>query len=249
MNLFILFPFHDHSIFHSLFTLFSSSLTTCPGYHGESFDQVCTYALNFMRIQWDKTQLQLAQVEYTPTQLDFLALLFTVVKLLYIGGALPRCVRVVHLLDSAARASAQELHKTLIRNEAAYFGCVKQLVLQHPPPPLPQAAGTLPLYLCGDSHCLSGLPLQPCDACHALPFSFVFSRICLLGHAVPAGLESPALHSANCYKMRMMLVSKPHSRHHFTPAVTKVDVMFSVCWCYKYLASLKQQQWYAETCA
>lgn len=119
-------------------------------------------------------------MEYTPTQLDFLALLFTVVKLLYIGGALPRCARVVHLLDSAARASAQELHKTLIRNEAAYFGCVKQLVLQHPPPPQPQAAGTLPLYLCGDSHCLSGLPLQPCDACHALPCSFVFShKLCL----------------------------------------------------------------------
>ena len=105
------------------------------------------------------------QVEYTPTQLDFLALLFTVVKLLYIGGALPRCARVVHLLDAASRASAQELHKTLIRNEAAYFGCVKQLVLQHPPPPQPQAAGTLPLYLCGDSHCLSGQHTQcqyPC---------------------------------------------------------------------------------------
>ncbi|DBA71347.1 TPA: hypothetical protein ACH3X2_011156 [Trebouxia sp. C0005] len=99
---------------------------------------------------------EVQKVEYTPTQLDFLALLFTVVKLLYIGGALPRCARVVHLLDSAARASAKELHKTLIRNEAAYFGCVKQLVLQHPPPPQPQAAGTLPLYLCGDSHCLSG---------------------------------------------------------------------------------------------
>ncbi|KAL0051898.1 hypothetical protein WJX82_004074 [Trebouxia sp. C0006] len=46
---------------------------------------------------------EVQKVEYTPTQLDFLALLFT-----------------------------------------------------HPPPPQPQAAGTLPLYLCGDSHCLSG---------------------------------------------------------------------------------------------
>ena len=100
-------------------------------------------------------QTELLQVEYTSTQLDFLALLFTVVKLLYIGGALPRCARVVHLLDAASRASAQELHKTLIRNEAAYFGCVKQLVLQHPPPPQPQPAATPPLYLCGDSHCLS----------------------------------------------------------------------------------------------
>ena len=170
--------------FHPLFNLFSTffhPVITCHGHHGESLGQVYTCALDFTRIQWDKAQLVLAQVEYTPTQLDFLALLFTVVKLLYIGGALPRCARVVHLLDSAARASAQELHKTLIRNEAAYFGCVKQLVLQHPPPPQPQAAGTLPLYLGGDSHCLSGLPLQPCDACHALPFSVVFStQLCVL---------------------------------------------------------------------
>ena len=110
-------------------------------------------------------QTQCLQVEYTSTQLDFMALLFTVVKLLYIGGALSRCARVVHLLDAASRASAQELHKTLIRNEAAYFGCVKQLVLQHPPAPQPQPAATSPLYLCGDSHCLSGMnvtyPLPP----------------------------------------------------------------------------------------
>lgn len=101
--------------------------------------------------------VRLLQVEYTSTQLDLLALLFTVVKLLYMGGALPRCARVVHLLTAASAASSQELHKTLIRNEAAYFGCVKQLVLQHPPPPQPQPAATLPLYLCGDSHCLSGV--------------------------------------------------------------------------------------------
>ncbi len=152
-----------------------------------------------------------AQVEYTPTQLDFLALLFTVVKLLYIGGALPRCARVVHLLGPAARASAKELHKTLIRNEAAYFGCVKQLVLQHPPPPQPQAAGTLPLYLCGDSHSLSGPPSQPYDACHALPFNFVFSScafwICLLWSCCAcwactySAIEILALASAYCYKM------------------------------------------------
>ena len=95
------------------------------------------------------------QVEYSDTQLDFLALLFTVVKLMYMGGALARCAPVVQLLTSASQASQQELHKTLVRNEAAYFGCVKELIL-HYPPPQPQVPQPKPLYLCGDSHCLSG---------------------------------------------------------------------------------------------
>ncbi|PNH11189.1 E3 ubiquitin-protein ligase [Tetrabaena socialis] len=67
-------------------------------------------------------------------------------------------------------ASTVELHTTLIRNEAAYFGCVLQLLRGQPPPtaawslpppdapspvPQPPAASLPPLFLCGDSHCLS----------------------------------------------------------------------------------------------
>ncbi len=84
----------------------------------------------------------------------------------------------LHVVRGCAvcRASAKELHTTLIRNEAAYFGCVLQLLRDHPPPQaLPPgcsssdsgpdtgmapgghtAAGARPLFLCGDSHCLSG---------------------------------------------------------------------------------------------
>ena len=104
------------------------------------------------------TMFCLLQVNYSSSQLDLLALLFTVVKLMYMGGALSRCAPLVQLLDTASQASAQELHKTLVRNEAAYFGCVKQLILQYPPPPQPQIPQPKPLYLCGDSHCLSGEP-------------------------------------------------------------------------------------------
>ena len=60
-------------------------------------------------------------------------------------------------VEPARRASARPLHTTVIRNEAAYFGCVAQLLADHPPPPLATPAGShAPLYLCGDSHCLSG---------------------------------------------------------------------------------------------
>ena len=99
-----------------------------------------------------------AQVDYNPQQLDALALVFTAAKLLFVGGALCRCRRLAALVEPARRASRRPLHQTLVRNEAAYFGCVAQLLgPAHAPPPAP-APGLErePLYLLGDSHCLSG---------------------------------------------------------------------------------------------
>eukprot|EP00891_Asterochloris_glomerata_P005922 jgi/Astpho2/5922/fgenesh1_pg.00080_%23_120_t len=95
-------------------------------------------------------------VEYSPAQLDFLALLFTAVKVLYTGGALPACCRLVRVLEPLRQASHQPLHHTLIRNETAYFGCIQQLLTEAPPPALPLEGTSRPLFLCGDSHCLAG---------------------------------------------------------------------------------------------
>ena len=97
-------------------------------------------------------------MEYDPAQLDALALVFTAAKLLFVGGALDRCRRLAALVEPARAASRRPLHQTLVRNEAAYFGCVAQLLgPAHAPPPAP-APGLErePLYLLGDSHCLSG---------------------------------------------------------------------------------------------
>lgn len=141
-------------------------------------------------------------LDYSDQQLDLLAVLFTAVKMLYIGGALTAAERLCTLIEPARRASRRPLHTTRIRNEAAYYGCVLQLLRGHPPPPWPpeqlqpllhapvhcvgvdaggaaggsagssseHAAGSAsaaaataalaalprPLYLLGDSHCLSG---------------------------------------------------------------------------------------------
>ncbi|KAG2443101.1 hypothetical protein HYH02_009515 [Chlamydomonas schloesseri] len=119
---------------------------------------------------------------YSPDQLDALALLFTAAKLLYVGGALGAAAALVAAVEPLRRASAVELHTTLIRNEAAYFGCVQQLLAPPHTPPQPQpqpqpsagagagaavegqgaetaavptGSAARPLYLCGDSHCLS----------------------------------------------------------------------------------------------
>ena len=102
----------------------------------------------------------LRQVEYSPEELDALALLFTAVKVVYLGGAIGRAARLIELLEAARRASRKPLHTTLIRNEAAYFSCIAQLLREHPPPP-PSPKQLRPLFLCGDSHTLSGGSCPP----------------------------------------------------------------------------------------
>jgi hypothetical protein len=98
----------------------------------------------------------MGKVEYLPDQLDALALLFTAVKVLFLGGGLLQALRLCQLLDPAIAASKVPLHLTLIRNEAAYYGCIRQLLDLAPSYPLADAPELQPLYLCGDSHCLSG---------------------------------------------------------------------------------------------
>ena len=100
------------------------------------------------------------QAEYSAEELDALALLFTAVKVVYLGGAIGRAARLIELLEAARRASRKPLHTTLIRNEAAYFSCIAQLLREHPPPPLGPSQ-LRPLFLCGDSHTLSGGSLPP----------------------------------------------------------------------------------------
>ena len=48
-------------------------------------------------------------------------------QVLYVGGALAAAARLCALVLPARDASRAELHTTLVRNEAAYFGCVLQV--------------------------------------------------------------------------------------------------------------------------
>lgn len=98
----------------------------------------------------------LAKVTYRTRQLEELAALLTAVKVLFINGALSTAAELCTLLQPLRQASAQPLHETLIRNENAYFGCVLQLLADHPPPAVPRSPKRLPppLFVLGDSHCL-----------------------------------------------------------------------------------------------
>lgn len=85
--------------------------------------------------------------------LDFLALGFTLCKVAFVAGQLEILPQLIRLLSEDHRS--RELHKTTIKNEAAYFGCVKQLtaLFEFPQPPLP--SHSVPIYVIGDSHCLA----------------------------------------------------------------------------------------------
>lgn len=107
------------------------------------------------------------KVAYSAPELDALALVMTAAKLLFAGGALPAAAALCGAVEPARCASCQPLHLTLIRNEAAYYGCVLQLLRDHPPHPWGWTTGAPvtatggrelpePLFLVGDSHTLPG---------------------------------------------------------------------------------------------
>eukprot|EP01105_Mastigella_eilhardi_P016429 TRINITY_DN3756_c0_g1_i1.p1 TRINITY_DN3756_c0_g1~~TRINITY_DN3756_c0_g1_i1.p1 ORF type:complete len:876 (-),score=225.18 TRINITY_DN3756_c0_g1_i1:799-3138(-) len=91
---------------------------------------------------------------YTAEELDLLALFFTGVKLLYVTGFLAFIPPLVALLEPCRER--RDLHLTTIRNEQAYFSCIAKLLERHTLPYAPAAvAAAVPIYLIGDSHCLS----------------------------------------------------------------------------------------------
>ncbi|GAQ83868.1 hypothetical protein KFL_001660050 [Klebsormidium nitens] len=97
-----------------------------------------------------------AKIAYGSEQLDVLAVLFTVVKILYLGGAVERARQLAEKVEKARALSEKALHETMVRNEAAYFGCIYQVFTEYPlSRPLPPADSFPPLYLVGDSHCLT----------------------------------------------------------------------------------------------
>ncbi|XP_048776174.2 uncharacterized protein LOC125680539 isoform X2 [Ostrea edulis] len=80
-----------------------------------------------------------------------LAILFTLVKILYIKGALAFIRPITNCLDSLTKG--HELHKTNVRNEAAYFSCINQLQTVRG-----EVNHVVPceqyVYFIGDSHCV-----------------------------------------------------------------------------------------------
>eukprot|EP00667_Euglena_gracilis_P002733 EG_transcript_2737 len=91
--------------------------------------------------------------KFTAEELDLLALMFTLVKNLFVTGALVHVPPLLALLDPLRRG--EELHHTTIRNEQAYFCNIAQLMQELPFAELHRDRPTKVMYVCGDSHSLS----------------------------------------------------------------------------------------------
>lgn len=105
------------------------------------------------------------QDQHQEPDLQVLALLFTCVKLLFLQGRLSTCKALCDPVTEALSRMKIELHLTCIRNEAAFIHLISGL-LQHSHRRVqsPEESLLQPLFICGDSHCLSGMPGPYCPA-------------------------------------------------------------------------------------
>ena len=84
----------------------------------------------------------------TEEEKDLLAIYFTITKILFLNGALAVVSKVIEVVEKAR--AGRELHTTSIRNEHAYYCCIKQLLGFYKPP----VKLFTPFYVVGDSHSL-----------------------------------------------------------------------------------------------
>jgi len=104
---------------------------------------------NFLVKPQEKTTPNPQLQAFNSDELDLLAMLCTLVKILYVVGALDLIPPLVELIEPAREG--RELHLTTIRNEHAYYCCIAQLMLFHTMPLI----NYNPIYVAGDSHSMS----------------------------------------------------------------------------------------------
>ncbi|KAK1931054.1 hypothetical protein P3T76_013243 [Phytophthora citrophthora] len=88
-------------------------------------------------------------------ELDLMACFFTIVKILFVNGKLSALSALIRVLEPIRLG--RDLHQTSIRNEAAYYTCIAQLLsIQNGlVRNLPEVVSSDVIYVCGDSHTLA----------------------------------------------------------------------------------------------
>lgn len=114
-------------------------------------------------------------ISFSEREMDLLALFATMVKVLFLAGYLSKLPTLIKYVEAMRRLSKISLHQTSIRNEMAYYCHIVQILFYRnhlgyyglPPeinaftdPLLSDdkhlaASRSNPIYVCGDSHCLS----------------------------------------------------------------------------------------------
>ena len=123
----------------------------------------CSKFVPFCQQITEDIYLNNAAVNVSPTFLDQedvgkvlesefhqLGLLFTLVKIFFVKGALNLVKALLPILDEVHKDRG--LHLTLLRNEAAFYSCIS-LVMREPFSPLPCNPNFV--YFASDSHCIS----------------------------------------------------------------------------------------------
>ncbi|KAH3838843.1 hypothetical protein DPMN_112259 [Dreissena polymorpha] len=95
-----------------------------------------------------------ASYTYTDDDRYFLAFVFTVVKVLFVNGHLCGIPWLLKVMSSFYQG--RDLHKSNIRNEAAYFNCIHEIMKTFSDhlPDLRAVPDDNVLYFVGDSHCI-----------------------------------------------------------------------------------------------
>lgn len=96
--------------------------------------------------------IQSSTCEYTDDERYLLAFFFTLVKVLYVKGCLQVIPKLMQLLQPLY--DGKDLHKTNIRNEAAYFGCISMIYKTYPEIQAADLTAEKLVYFIGDSHCI-----------------------------------------------------------------------------------------------
>ncbi|XP_074654375.1 uncharacterized protein LOC141908291 isoform X2 [Tubulanus polymorphus] len=106
-------------------------------------------------LQYEDNTNTSSERPYGNIEIFFTAILFTSVKIFYVNGALRIVQKLMSILEHLW--PGRDLHKTAIRNEAAYFRCI-QLVMKQCPPDVINCSDLNSqnfLYFLSDSHCIT----------------------------------------------------------------------------------------------
>ncbi|OQR99083.1 hypothetical protein ACHHYP_07371 [Achlya hypogyna] len=109
----------------------------------------------FVQVDGAADECDLPKERLPEADWDLLALLFALVKVLFIEGCFRPLPGLLCLVEPVRARVGHHLHETTIRNEHAYYCCIAQLLCVTEPPLVPPPVlASEAIYVCGDSHTL-----------------------------------------------------------------------------------------------
>jgi len=170
-------------------------------------------------------------------KLDYMGILFTLVKMMFIEGDASSIVPLVELIEQLRHG--WEFHQTSIRNEHAYYCCAVQLLSYHNIPMVPLAP-LKRMYVVGDSHCLplawhtlgkdrlmEARLITGCKMWHLRPEGLFFPKVTfeLAMESLPEGSDvMMVLGEIDCREGLLVCIEKARYKDLAEAASTVIDI-------------------------